>query len=136
LIAGFQDNGTQIYTGSQGWPVGGGTEMAGGGSETGDGGFASFDQIDPNVLYHTFASGTDTCTSCPFLSLSTNGGLHWDTSPTTAIEAALKAAKDGGAAFYPPLVPDPAIPYRVLVGAQGVRQPTECQVGVSKQARY
>ena len=38
LIAGFQDNGTQIYSGSQGWPVGGGTELSGGGTETGDGG--------------------------------------------------------------------------------------------------
>ena len=58
LIAGFQDNGTQIYSGSQGWPVGGGTELSGGGTKTGDGGFALFDQVDPDVVYHTFASGT------------------------------------------------------------------------------
>ena len=124
LIAGFQDNGTQIYSGSQAWPVGGGTELSGGGSETGDGGFALFDQVDPDVLYHTFATGTS-LGPFPNLSMSSNGGANWDTSPTTTIGAAMQAAKDGGAAFYPPLAADPAVPYRVLVGAQGVYVSTD-----------
>jgi len=125
LIAGFQDNGTQIYSGSQGWPVGGGTEMAGGGTETGDGGFALFDAVDPNFVYHTFASVDQSGVASPFLSLSMNAGATWDTSPTTAITAAMQTAKDAGAAFYPPLAADPAIPHRVLVGAQSVYVSTD-----------
>ena len=42
LIAGFQDNGTLIYQGSQGWQV----------VETGDGSFTLFDQVDPSFAYH------------------------------------------------------------------------------------
>ena len=70
LIAGFQDNGTQIYSGSQGWSVGGGTQPFGGGTESGDGGFALFDQIEPNYVYHTFS--TDDIG--PQLSASSDGG--------------------------------------------------------------
>jgi hypothetical protein len=46
LIAGFQDNGTQIFSGTPGWFF----------AQTGDGGFALFDQKDPSFAYHTLAS--------------------------------------------------------------------------------
>jgi hypothetical protein len=131
LIGGFQDNGTQIYSGSQGWPVGGGTELFGGGTETGDGGFALFDQIDPTYVYHTFATDQ----TGPHLSTSFgNGGGTWNSdTPIEAIQAAMKAAEDGGAAFYPPLATDPAIPYRVLFGAQGVYVSTSDMVSWQPQ---
>jgi hypothetical protein len=45
LLSGFQDNGTQLYSGSQGWQQ----------ADSGDGGFALFDQADPHFAYHTFA---------------------------------------------------------------------------------
>jgi hypothetical protein len=125
LVAGFQDNGTQLYSGSQGWPNAGGTELAGGGTETGDGGFALFDQLDPNYVYHTFASGTDLGASFPNLSTSTNGGAAWNTGGTETIGAVMKAAKDAGASFYPPLAVDPAVRYRVMLGAQGVYVSTD-----------
>ena len=124
LIAGFQDNGTQIYSGSQGWPVSGGTELFGlfGEIETGDGGFALFDQIDPDYAYHTFATDENG----PTLSTSSDGGGTWNSvTPTDAIQAAIKAAGDPGAIFYPPLAADPAIPQRVVVGAHGVYVSTD-----------
>jgi hypothetical protein len=48
LIAGFQDNGTQFYAGSNGWSVADGASN----NQTGDGGFALFDQINPLVASH------------------------------------------------------------------------------------
>ena len=76
LIAGFQDNGTQLYSGSQGWPVGGGNEEYEG-TETGDGGFALYDQIDPTSVYHTFATEGEGLE--PVLSTSSDGGGTWNT---------------------------------------------------------
>ena len=65
LLAGFQDNGTQLYTGTLGWNT----------VETGDGGFALFDALDPNFAYHTFATSGG-----PQPSRSTDGGLTWDST--------------------------------------------------------
>ncbi len=107
-LAGFQDNGTQLYTGALGW----------GFAETGDAGFALFDHMDPNFAYHTF--------SRVVLSTSTNGGATWDsTDPTNAIKAAMMLAADPGSSFYPPLASDPTVAHRVLFGAHHIYQSTD-----------
>jgi hypothetical protein len=103
-IAGFQDNGTQLYKGSLGWSY----------SDTGDGGYAFFDHQDPNYAYHTFAGST------PVLSVSSNGGATWDfKDPTNAFAAAMVTGDPGGQ-FFPPMAGDPAVAHRVLVGTHRV----------------
>jgi hypothetical protein len=108
LIAGFQDNGTQIFSGTPAWFF----------AETGDGGFALFDKMDPSFAYHTFAT---TGGAVPHISMSTDGGNIWSsTTPTTNLVNALIAAADRGANFYPPLASDPSTAHRVLFAAQFV----------------
>jgi photosystem II stability/assembly factor-like uncharacterized protein len=71
VLAGFQDNGTQLYTGALGWDF----------AETGDGGFVMFDHLDPTFAYHTFTQST--------ISTSTDGALTWNfQAPTIALRAA------------------------------------------------
>src|ERR1700722_2741005 len=48
LVAGFQDNGTQVYSGMV-------NTWFGADSENGDGGVALYDQIDPTHIYHDFS---------------------------------------------------------------------------------
>jgi hypothetical protein len=108
-VSGFQDNGTQLYGGSQGWQT----------VETGDGGFALFDLSDPAFVYHTFASSGNP--PLPQLATSTDGGKTWDSgTPTTAIGALIGASGGGPANFYPPLAVDPWKPHRVMLGAHAV----------------
>ena len=66
LIAGFQDNGTERFTGSPGWKE----------VDIGDGGFALFDHSNPNFAYHTLA----TTGRGPLLSTSSDGGVSWNIS--------------------------------------------------------
>ncbi len=99
LLAGFQDNGTQLYTGTLGWNT----------VETGDGGFALFDGADPNFAYHTFATSGG-----PQPSRSTDGGMTWDfNDPPAALHSVSRGDSFG---FYPPLAADPASGARVLIG--------------------
>ncbi len=99
LLAGFQDNGTQLYTGTPGWNT----------VETGDGGFALFDRADPNFAYHTFATSGG-----PQPSRSTDGGLTWNfDAPPAALHTVSRGDIFG---FYPPLAADPASAARVLIG--------------------
>ncbi|HZY58343.1 MAG TPA: hypothetical protein VFE56_01190, partial [Candidatus Binataceae bacterium] len=99
LLAGFQDNGTQLYTGSPGWNT----------VETGDGGFALFDGADPNFAYHTFATSGG-----PQPSRSTDGGLFWNSNdPPRELH---KVSVGDAFGFYPPLAADPASAARVLIG--------------------
>ena len=108
-ITGFQDNGTQIYGGSQGWQV----------VETGDGGFALFDSTDPAFAYHTFASVGNP--AVPVISTSTDGGKTWHVlGPTTAIQALIGASGGGPTAFYPSLAGDPSVAHRVMLGGHAV----------------
>src|SRR5581483_11834920 len=44
IIAGSQDNGTEIYNGQLGWNI----------TQGGDGGFVLIDQSNPTIVYHTF----------------------------------------------------------------------------------
>jgi photosystem II stability/assembly factor-like uncharacterized protein len=120
LLAGFQDNGTQLRSGSGlGWRF----------AETGDGGFVQFDQRNPLFAYHTFA----TVTGGPVLGVSTDGGLSWDSStPTSAIRDAIgctssgcPAAGGGPPQFYPPLAADPGNARRVLFGNRTIYVSTD-----------
>ncbi|MHB8384128.1 MAG: choice-of-anchor D domain-containing protein, partial [Candidatus Binataceae bacterium] len=111
LIAGFQDNGTQIYSGTSNFAF----------AETGDGGFALYDHADPTYAYHTFATSGG-----PVISMSTDSGATWDiATPTSNLGGALSAASDRGANFYPPLASDPGTAHRVLFGAQFVYVSTD-----------
>src|SRR5262249_2759120 len=101
-LAGFQDNGTQLYTGNLGWSF----------RATGDGGFVQYDHLAPSFAYHTFASGigadsdaapddgTDDGSiiggnvSIPRLAASNDGGLTWDDAPDAAIRTAITSQND------------------------------------------
>jgi Transmembrane protein 131-like N-terminal len=99
-LGGFQDNGTQLFTGSAGWNM----------VDGGDGGFTWFDPGDPSFAYHTYASPG----GLPEIAASTDGGINWQSvSPTNALNAIIGFDFVN---FYPPLAVDPAVPYRVLFG--------------------
>jgi photosystem II stability/assembly factor-like uncharacterized protein len=97
LLAGYQDNGTQLYSGALNW-----VERDGG-----DGGFALFDHVDPNYAYHTYYDDN--------LATSTDGAMSWNSGPTTAIEELVSGQSDS-TSFYPPLAVDPQIAHRVFFG--------------------
>ena len=71
LIAGFQDNGTQLYSGFV-------ANWFAPDSETGDGGFAFYDLKDPNFLYHDFS--LDELNHAE-ISASSDGGATWCSAP-------------------------------------------------------
>jgi hypothetical protein len=109
LLAGFQDNGTQLYTGTLGWNT----------VETGDGGFALFDRVAPNFAYHTFA----TTGGGPTPSRSTDGGLSWDfDDPFASLKTVIGTDRFG---FYPPLAVDPASARRVMIGGHMIYVSTD-----------
>src|ERR1035437_1194563 len=121
LIAGFQDNGTQIFSGTPGWSF----------AETGDGGFALFDQGTASAAYQTFASSGGS----PNISMSTTGGISWSSdTPSTNLLNALTGAGDRGATFYPPLASDPGTAHRVLFAAQFVYASTDGMVTWTQQS--
>jgi photosystem II stability/assembly factor-like uncharacterized protein len=101
VLAGFQDNGTLLYTGSLGWDF----------AETGDGGFTLYDHADPTVAYHTFASSN----GLPNVSSSNAGGVAKSWVFQGDVQAEVKANNDM-AGFYPPIAVDPVVPHRLLVG--------------------
>ena len=120
LIAGFQDNGTQIYSGTSNFTF----------AETGDGGFALYDHADPTYAYHTFATSGG-----PVISRSTDSGATWDFgTPTTNLDNALSGAGDRGANFYPPLASDPGTAHRVLFGAQFIYVSNDGMLTWSRQS--
>ena len=85
LIAGFQDNGTQIYSGTSNFAF----------AETGDGGFALYDHADPTFAYHTFASSDG-----PVISMSTDSGATWNLeTPSASLRSALNAAQGSWSQF-------------------------------------
>jgi hypothetical protein len=124
LIAGFQDNGTQLFNGSlAGW--------VGPDSETGDGGFSFYDILDPKYLYHDFSLDE---IDHEAISASSDGGNTWCSAPnnnnqcntfgklewTPNLQALLNQTKDIGPVFYPALAVDPTVAHRVFFGAHSV----------------
>jgi len=98
LLAGFQDNGTQLLNGTTWNSV-----------DTGDGGFALFDS-DPTFAYHTFA----TLSAGPEIAVSTDGGLSWRDSPTSSLSKVIVSGDTFN--FYPPLAAVPGTARRVMIG--------------------
>jgi hypothetical protein len=97
LLAGFQDNGTGLFTGGLAWnPV-----------EVGDGGFVVFDRSKPHFAYHTFSVPSGAVVTG---GVSGNAGLVW----THFVVDLTK--RDKGFAFYPPIASDPSVARRVLLG--------------------
>jgi photosystem II stability/assembly factor-like uncharacterized protein len=106
MLAGFQDAGTQLYSGAPGW-----NEV-----DAADGGFSLFDHTDPNFAYHTYAS-----TQAAQIATSTDGGMSWDfLDPTENLTSVVSVAGDGPPAFYPPLAGDPSVAHRVFFGGHSV----------------
>ena len=97
VLAGFQDNGTDLYNGNIAWTQ----------PETGDGGFVFFDHSDPRFAYHTFEGDGTTVR----LGQSSDGGLTW---------LHFFLSDPLGFAFYPPLAGDPAVAQRVFLGGHFV----------------
>jgi hypothetical protein len=111
-LAGFQDNGTARFDGTQpaasSW-----TDVEGL-----DGGFALFDSVNPAFAYHTFATTTS---AGPSVSRSTNAGVSFSSaSSSAALQAAMASVHDTGAAYYPPIAGDPAVAERVMFGAHSI----------------
>jgi photosystem II stability/assembly factor-like uncharacterized protein len=97
VLAGFQDNGTDLYSGDIAWLQ----------PETGDGGFALFDHSNPSFAYHTFSAGGTSVR----LGASSDGGSTW---------VQFIFSDPVGFGFYPPLASDPAVAQRVLLGGHFV----------------
>jgi photosystem II stability/assembly factor-like uncharacterized protein len=100
VLAGFQDNGTNLYTGTPNWNQ----------VETGDGGFTIFAPTNPSMAYHTFAAGGQSV----LLGISSDGGNTW----SHAVAPVNFAGDSVG--FYPPLAADPTNPQRLLMGGHKV----------------
>jgi len=116
ILAGLQSNGTARFDGTQlpqlAWSEVDGLE----------GGFALFDPTNPTLAYHTYA----TTPAGPAVACSTDGGSTWVAgAPTNSLRAAMTAAGDHGAAYFPPLAVDPALAGRILFGAHSVYVSTD-----------
>ncbi len=109
VLAGFQDNGTELYTGQKPWQA----------VETGDGGMTLFDPVDGKFAYHTFS--TDSKVG-PTLAMSTDSGVTWDSdnSPETDLLRKLLTSEGDAANFYPPLAADPKVRQRLFFGAKHI----------------
>jgi len=127
LVAGFQSNGTQLFSGSVGnWNAPD--------SESGDGGFAFYDIKDPNYLYHDFSLDQ---INGELISASSDGGAIWcsdaggspcnSSTPewTTNLINLLNTTEDPGPVFYAPLAVDPSVAHRVWFGAHSVYVSTD-----------
>ena len=124
-IAGFQDNGTQLYSGGVGTWVGPDTE-------SGDGGFSIIDPNDPTHLYHDFSTASFALNGL-LISESINSGASWCSATikgpnpcnapnawTPNLTGVMASVDDPGPAVYPPLAVDPKTAYRVFFGAHAV----------------
>ncbi|MGO9062120.1 MAG: WD40/YVTN/BNR-like repeat-containing protein [Candidatus Binataceae bacterium] len=81
MLAGFQDNGVQLYTGSMGWDF----------SFTADGGFNAFDHSDPTVAYMDI----DSFKGVPQLKSSSTGGVAGSWIPQdSSLKAVMTANND------------------------------------------
>ncbi len=118
MLAGFQDNGTQLFAGKFSWNA----------VETGDGGFALFDHSNPSFAYHTFASSPG-----PVISRSSDGGSTWDSLTPTAGLGGVLVGNDINPGFYPPLASDPSVAQRVLFGSHKVYVSTDGMLTWQKQ---
>ena len=124
VIAGFQDNGTARWDGTQ--PTASSWTQV----DNLDGGFAIFDWLNPSFAYHTFA----TTSAGAWVSRSTDSGFTFNSAASsTALQTAMTAAGDPGAAYFPPIASDPAVAERVLFGAHSVYVSNDAMTTWSQQ---
>jgi len=124
ILAGLESNGTARFDGTQ--PV----QSAWSEVDGLEGGFALFDPTNPALAYHTYATGE----AGPAVTCSTDGGSTWVAdAPTNALRSAMSAAGDRGAAYFPPIAPDPAVAGRVLFGAHSVYVSTDAMTTWAQQ---
>ncbi len=121
MLAGFQDNATQLYIGSAGWNVV---------DQSGDDGFAMFDSMTPSFAYR--ASPPEDA-GFPLLARSTDGGMTWDESPSIAIQTA--GIPPNTSAFYAPLAVDPGVSQRVFFGSHTVFVSTDAMLSWQRQTQ-
>jgi hypothetical protein len=98
-IAGTQDNGSQVYSGSPTWYL----------PLTGDGGDAGWDAVDPNLDFHTYTSGQ--------MDVNYNG-----IDPTSWLWVGDRFIVNfpESLRFYTPTISDPVVAKTIFVGAQRV----------------
>jgi uncharacterized delta-60 repeat protein len=90
---GSDDNGTEKYTGSQGWQL----------IDSGSDGYIAVNPTNPNTIYQSHS----TTGFGPLLQRSTDGGATWNAlSPPTS-----------GGLYYSPYTLDPTNPNRILFGS-------------------
>jgi hypothetical protein len=124
VLAGLVDNGTARFDATQP-PASSWTEV-----DNLDGGFALFDIVNPLFAYHSFA----TTAAGAWISRSTDGGTTFSSaSSSAALQTAMAAAGDPGAAYFPPLASDPAVAQRVLFGAHSVYVSNDAMATWSRQ---
>jgi hypothetical protein len=127
MLAGSAGNGTVRFNGAQA----GISPQPWNAVDAADGGFAIFDRVNPNFAFHDFATSSAGAVS---IARSTDTGVTWNTNLASfALEAALAAANDSGAGFYPPLASDPLISRRVFFGAHSVYVSTDGMLTWSRQ---
>src|SRR5260370_26775799 len=110
-LAGFQDNGSARFDGTQ--PAASSWTQV----DAADSGFTLFDQLSPQFAYHTSA----TTSAGPSGSRSSDTGVSFSSaSSTSTLRAAMSSANDTGAAYYPPLALDPSAAQRAIFGARSI----------------
>ena len=124
VLGGADYNGTILFDtsqpGAQPWNA----------VDIGDGGFAIFDRVDPAFAYHDAATGSGGAVS---ISRSLDGGMTWSAVSSAALQAAMSAAGDAGAGFFPPLASDPLTAQRVFFGAHSVYVSTDAMQSWAQQ---
>ena len=129
MLAGASGNGVVRFNGAQA----GVTPQPWSAVESGDGGFALFDRVNPTFAYRDFMTTPGGSVS---IARSTDGGLTWDSAqPTFTLQGAMAAANDPGAAYYPPLAVDPLISRRVLFGTHSVYVSTDAGLNWARQTK-
>ncbi len=100
LLAGSQDNGEEMYTGTLSWTV----------VEGGDGGPVKFSKTNPSRVYHT--APVASFGSSAFFRRSDDGGTTWTSQVTGITDTASNTQL-----FYTPFAVDPGNGDHVLFGA-------------------
>ncbi|HVC44729.1 MAG TPA: hypothetical protein VND20_07905 [Candidatus Binataceae bacterium] len=104
VLGGFQDNGTELYTGSLGW-----TE-----TDTGDAAVVQFSPVDQTYAYHTYMGGG----SYPTFIFSADGGNSWPSTNNISADWQTVLQSHGDTTIvFPPIAASPtaSTPHRVLV---------------------
>ena len=103
-LAGTQDNGTEVFSGSRTWYL----------PLTGDGGDSGFDAVDPNIHFHMYTGGQ--------LDVNYHGN---DPATWLWIGDRLSVNFNESIRFYAPAIADPMVTHTLFVGATHVWRTTD-----------